>query len=431
MPYWRRIRSPNGWISNIKCFHVESGRYLLILSNTGRRRTICKGSRGTFWRLTHSKRGIDIIIYVVFGGNTRKTLRKRCSLSDSLNFTRSSKVHWRTTMSIWYRSYRSCPERAWFPIRICWISGWRWEYVYVASVIWCTLIFPKWFCWISLRFVHVFMWCISCIFSVDYLLPVQVDGNWIGVVYRDGQCIMTLMDHYDITNKAIQCDPSFDIRSMDWFTNNYNRFRIIPDIPRKMRKSKKGRFTKYIRTSTLSENGFNSHSELLQQDVVSDSEDTPTSPSHSAMSSSWKDQETHVGPIAVSIDSVVKVPAQIISSPPTPILPPSAIALPVPPVPVLQPQNGKMQIHTHCPCRFCQSKQQWIQWMDRTIQAAVSEANYFMDIRRQYIGCWVSTMDRSTLPLCSSWCNFWIQIVQHLLHWEYYVILYKAFPNGL
>merc|ERR1719356_1362242 len=80
-------------------------------------------------------------------------------------------------------------------------------------------------------------------FSVDYLLPVHVMGHWIGVVYRDKQCIMTLMDHHDITNKAIQCDPSFDIQSMDWFTNDINRLKIVPDVPRSIRESQNRRST--------------------------------------------------------------------------------------------------------------------------------------------------------------------------------------------
>merc|ERR1719189_2416808 len=56
-------------------------------------------------------------------------------------------------------------------------------------------------------------------FSVDYLLPVQL-GN---------ECAMALMDRYDISNKAILCDPSFDVDSIQWFQNSYNRLRIVPD----------------------------------------------------------------------------------------------------------------------------------------------------------------------------------------------------------
>ena len=40
------------------------------------------------------------------------------------------------------------------------------------------------------------------VFSVDYLLPVQIDKHCVGVVFRDGDATMILIDHYDITNKA-------------------------------------------------------------------------------------------------------------------------------------------------------------------------------------------------------------------------------------
>merc|ERR1712154_120951 len=66
-------------------------------------------------------------------------------------------------------------------------------------------------------------------FSVDYLLPVQVGSDWVGVVYRDYDCAMALLDGYDITNKAILCNPSFDVRSLEFFRNRYNRFKVVPD----------------------------------------------------------------------------------------------------------------------------------------------------------------------------------------------------------
>merc|ERR1719229_96342 len=66
-------------------------------------------------------------------------------------------------------------------------------------------------------------------FSVDYLLPVQVGSNWIGIVYRDYQCSAVLMDRYDITNKAILCNPAFDVQSVEWFRNDYDRLKVIPD----------------------------------------------------------------------------------------------------------------------------------------------------------------------------------------------------------
>jgi len=64
-------------------------------------------------------------------------------------------------------------------------------------------------------------------FSVDYLLPVRVGADWIGVVYRNGHCLMALMDRYDITNKAILCDPSFDVDQLKWFKNRCNKLRVI------------------------------------------------------------------------------------------------------------------------------------------------------------------------------------------------------------
>lgn len=67
------------------------------------------------------------------------------------------------------------------------------------------------------------------IFSVDYLLPVRIGRNWIGIVYRNGQCAMALMDRYDIVNKAILCNPSFDTHNIRWFQNEYNRLKIVPD----------------------------------------------------------------------------------------------------------------------------------------------------------------------------------------------------------
>ena len=40
---------------------------------------------------------------------------------------------------------------------------------------------------------------------------------------------MALIDQYDITNKAIQCDPSFDPQRMNWFKNSYHRLKIVTD----------------------------------------------------------------------------------------------------------------------------------------------------------------------------------------------------------
>ena len=64
------------------------------------------------------------------------------------------------------------------------------------------------------------------IFSVDYLLPVQIDGEWVGIVFRNGFPAQALMDWYDITNKAILCDPAFDIERLSGFKNTHRRLRI-------------------------------------------------------------------------------------------------------------------------------------------------------------------------------------------------------------
>jgi len=66
-------------------------------------------------------------------------------------------------------------------------------------------------------------------FSVDFLLPVRMGSEWVGVVYRDLECCMALMDCYDVSNKAILCDPSFDVDSLEWFKNSHNRLRVVPD----------------------------------------------------------------------------------------------------------------------------------------------------------------------------------------------------------
>ena len=69
----------------------------------------------------------------------------------------------------------------------------------------------------------------DCNYSVDYLLPVQVKGQWIGVVYREMEPIMVLMDRYDITNKAMICDPSFNSQTLCGFRNCSTRLRIVAD----------------------------------------------------------------------------------------------------------------------------------------------------------------------------------------------------------
>jgi len=49
------------------------------------------------------------------------------------------------------------------------------------------------------------------------------------VVYREGECTMVLMDEYDIVNKALLCNPSFDVHSLDFFKNPYDRLRVLDD----------------------------------------------------------------------------------------------------------------------------------------------------------------------------------------------------------
>lgn len=66
-------------------------------------------------------------------------------------------------------------------------------------------------------------------FSVDYLLPVSLGQDWVGVVYRDMEPIMALMDIYDITNKAILCDPSMNPDDVPFRGGPYNRLKILPD----------------------------------------------------------------------------------------------------------------------------------------------------------------------------------------------------------
>jgi len=67
-------------------------------------------------------------------------------------------------------------------------------------------------------------------FSVDYLLPVRIGSNWVGVVYRDNDCAMALLDGYDITNKAILCNPRFNVNQLDFFQNSYTRLKVVSDI---------------------------------------------------------------------------------------------------------------------------------------------------------------------------------------------------------
>ena len=64
---------------------------------------------------------------------------------------------------------------------------------------------------------------------MDFLLPVCIGDDWVGVVYRDKEATLCLMDAHDITNKALLCDPSFDVDSLKWFKSDYAKLRILPD----------------------------------------------------------------------------------------------------------------------------------------------------------------------------------------------------------
>ena len=68
--------------------------------------------------------------------------------------------------------------------------------------------------------------------SVDFLLPVKLDDDWCGVVYRKNDASMCLLDVHDITNKALLCDPSFDVNSMNWFKCSVERIVVKHDVPR-------------------------------------------------------------------------------------------------------------------------------------------------------------------------------------------------------
>jgi len=66
-------------------------------------------------------------------------------------------------------------------------------------------------------------------FSVDYFVWIRVSGESVGVVFRGGEPVMALMDRYDITNKALLCDPSFDVDALDRFTSPFGKIRILTD----------------------------------------------------------------------------------------------------------------------------------------------------------------------------------------------------------
>jgi len=51
----------------------------------------------------------------------------------------------------------------------------------------------------------------------------------MGLVYRNGESVMILLDFYDITNKAILCNPAFNPSHMRWFKNSFHKIKIEPD----------------------------------------------------------------------------------------------------------------------------------------------------------------------------------------------------------
>mmetsp|Transcript_50451 Transcript_50451/g.45220 ORF Transcript_50451/g.45220 Transcript_50451/m.45220 type:complete len:782 (+) Transcript_50451:485-2830(+) len=66
-------------------------------------------------------------------------------------------------------------------------------------------------------------------YSVDQVLPVNIrDDEWIGICYRSGKPVMDLFDGYDITNKAILCDPTFNKTRLSFFNNNIYKIEITP-----------------------------------------------------------------------------------------------------------------------------------------------------------------------------------------------------------
>ena len=70
---------------------------------------------------------------------------------------------------------------------------------------------------------------------MDFLLPVCIGEDWVGVVYRDKEATLCLMDAHDITNKALLCDPSFDVEAMKWFKCKYDRIWIQHDQRHKLK----------------------------------------------------------------------------------------------------------------------------------------------------------------------------------------------------
>jgi len=92
-------------------------------------------------------------------------------------------------------------------------------------------------------------------FSVDYLLPIRLESEWVGLVFRDCQPVMILLDRHDITNKVILCDPSFDVAAFQWFDNSFDRLKIVPDDVDTEEKSVSGDLSESSKNYNLSSNG--------------------------------------------------------------------------------------------------------------------------------------------------------------------------------
>ena len=216
---------------------------------------------------------------------------------------------------------------------------------------------------------------------------------------------MTLMDHYDITNKAIQCDPSFDIQSMNWFTNDFNRMRIIRDVSWKMRKSKRRKFMKSNRSLSGVTSGVDVDTDFAAKVATQSPSPVLSDTVSSSSSSSGFAAPNLESPTATLSDALSNSSLSSLST-----------------LPTLTMNNGNSNFSVHSEAvtvhgqndmnvmvmttavserkgmnqRFpvVQSEQipdtvmqKWIEWTDRVIQAAEAEANYFMRIRSQYIGC--------------------------------------------
>ena len=66
-------------------------------------------------------------------------------------------------------------------------------------------------------------------FVVDQALPVCLDGDWVALVFRGDTPVLTLLDAWDIANKAILCEPAFDQRRLRFFANAFNKLCVDVD----------------------------------------------------------------------------------------------------------------------------------------------------------------------------------------------------------